>query len=182
MLGERMGVVGIIGVMVVIVGVFLMGVTSNIYRSRLSFFSVFTLLRDKGARAMLITASILSVTSNLDRLGVESSSPLLWALSVSVVMTAILALSLALFRCGTRHPHVGTLTSALIPGVANAGGLLFQMYAITILPVPYVIAFKRTSAFVTVIGGKVFFGEEIGQRLFGSGVMLVGALLILWSL
>ncbi len=182
MLGERMGAIGVVGVLAILTGVFLMGATSNADRNRFSLSSFFALLRDRGARAMLITASIWSVTSNLDRLGVESSSPLLWTLSVSVVMAAMLAVSFLVFRCGEPHSHASTLPNALIPGVANAGSLLFQMYAITFLPVPYVIALKRTSALLTVIGGKVFFGEDIGPRLLGVGVMIVGAILILWSL
>lgn len=50
---------------------------------------------------MMIAASVWSVTSNLDRLGVVRTSTLFWALSVSMVMSVVLAMLLAVFRCST---------------------------------------------------------------------------------
>lgn len=79
-------------------------------------------------------------------------------------------------------PPARISTRAFVPGVANAGSLLLQMYATTFLTVPYVIALKRTSALLTVLGSKVFFGEVIGTRLAGVAIMIVGILFILWSL
>src|SRR5512133_467897 len=48
------------------------------------------LLSHRGPRMMLAVALIFSITSNLDKLGVERSSPVFWSLAVSVMITLIL--------------------------------------------------------------------------------------------
>jgi len=46
--------------------------------------------------------------------------------------------------------------------------------------VPYVIAIKRMSIILVVLFGTLIFREnDIGRRLAGAGLMVVGALLIL---
>lgn len=56
------------------------------------------------------------------------------------------------------------------------------MYAITVVPVPFVIALKRTSVLMTVVMGGVHFKEKIGFRFVGVTIMFLGVLPIAFSL
>jgi uncharacterized membrane protein len=69
---------------------------------------------------------------------------------------------------------------ALLPiGMASAFGLIFQMTAISMALVAYVISIKRTSAVISVLFGRLFFNEKsTRERLAGAMVMVLGVALI----
>jgi uncharacterized membrane protein len=53
-----------------------------------------------------------------------------------------------------------------------------QMWALTILFAPYVIAIKRLSALFTVLASGRLLKEDVGGRLPGAALMLAGAVII----
>lgn len=172
MIGEQAPPMGIFGVLFTVIGVGLLD-ANNANRRRFNF-AIF--LRHAGARYMLLTAVIWSLTANLDKLGVRASTPLIWITALSVV----LALGAFLYWAAGRRPppSLSALRAAFIAGAALAFGSALQMWAITILFTPYVIAIKRLSAlFTVVVSGRVL-KEETGGRLLGAGVMLAGAVMI----
>ena len=57
-------------------------------------------------------------------------------------------------------------------------GNTLQMWALTILFTPYVIAIKRLSALFTVLASGHVLKEESSGRLLGAAVMLIGAVMI----
>ena len=64
-------------------------------------------------------------------------------------------------------------------GVVPAMTAVFQMTALTLTIVPYVISIKRTSSVFGTLYGFFLFGErEIKQRMAGVIIMIVGVLLI----
>lgn len=137
------------------------------------------LTSDKGVRSMFVTAALWSVTANIDKLGVRASSPLLWiaALSDFVALCALLYW-LALPRRAYRWRET---RYAALSGTANAIGNALQMYALTLLFVPYVIAIKRFSGLFTVLASSLIFRENIRDRLLGASIMLMGAVLIAFA-
>jgi uncharacterized membrane protein len=65
-------------------------------------------------------------------------------------------------------------------GVSQALMALAHFHAISMTQVSYFISVKRTSLILSVLYGALFFGERhIGQRLFGSSLMVLGVGLIL---
>jgi drug/metabolite transporter (DMT)-like permease len=139
--------------------------------------SLMTFLRDPGVRAMALTAAIYSVTANMDKLGVEASTPIVW---IAVATDAIALSSVALLLVSRPRPfRLGELRFALAAGAALAVGNATQMFALTLLFVPYVIALKRMSALLTVIVGGLALGENFRTRLLGAGIMFAGAVLVI---
>jgi drug/metabolite transporter (DMT)-like permease len=173
MVREQASPLGALGVAVIVLGAVLIGATEPGASKRAS---ALALLRDPGARAMMLTAAIWSVTANIDKLGVRASTPLLWIASI----TAFIALCAVFFCMATvRHrPALGELRFAIASGTANALGNAAQMYALTVLLTPYVIAVKRMSALFTVVLSGFALKENIRGRLLGVAVMLCGAALI----
>ena len=98
---------------------------------------------------MFVTAVIWSITSNLDKLGVRASTPLLWTATI----TTFIALCSIIFWLAMPHRPLRLRDTryAVLSGMANAVGNALLMYALTLLFVPYVIAIKRMSALFTVI-------------------------------
>jgi drug/metabolite transporter (DMT)-like permease len=172
MTGEQAPPMGMLGVLLTVVGVGLLD--ANEASGKRFNFAVFA--RDVGARYMLATAAIWSVTANLDKLGVLASTPLIWIAAVTIVIALC---AVAYWAAGRRPlPRLSSLRYAFVAGGAMSFGNTVQMWALTILFTPYVIAIKRLSALFTVLASGHVLKEETGGRLLGAAVMLAGAVMI----
>lgn len=176
MLGQRVPPMGAVGVVLVAVGSYIL----NLKDARRGWLSpIAALFREPGPKYMLFVSLIWSITANLDRIGVGASDPLLW---VAAMDAGVLLTTLPFALKGRRKGGTGYL-HPLIMGVADALGAVLQMVAITLTLVPYVIAVKRTSVVLSSALGILLFGEERWrERLAGSAVMLLGAVMILLTL
>jgi len=173
MLGERVSPLGGAGVVLSVAGAILLASSAPGARPSASLQAF---LRDEGVQSMGLTAAIWSVTANLDKLGVRASTPAIW---IAVVTSCISLASVALWLALPHRPmRLRALRWAFAAGAANALGNAAQMYALTLLFVPYVIAIKRMSALFTVIFGGLALGENIRGRLPGAVVMFAGAALV----
>ncbi|WP_442754316.1 EamA family transporter [Methylocystis sp. JAN1] len=172
MTGEQAPPMGVVGVLLTVLGVGLLD--ANRENGRRFSFAVFA--RDAGARYMIATAAIWSLTANIDKLGVKASTPLIWIAALTI---AIALCSLLYWAFGARNvPRLSALRYALLAGSAMSIGNTAQMWALTILFTPYVIAIKRLSALFTVLASSHVLKEETGGRLLGAAVMLAGAVMI----
>lgn len=172
MTGEQAPPMGMLGVLLTVLGVGLLDANrANGKRLNFAFFA-----KDAGARYMLATAAIWSITANIDKLGVKASTPLVW---IAAVTSVIALCSIAYWLTGPRvKAGFGSLRYALLAGSAMAFGNTAQMWALTVLFTPYVIAIKRLSALFTVLASAHVLKEETGGRLLGAAVMLAGAVMI----
>ena len=174
LLGERPSLAGVAGVVLVVIGTLLLhreggrqGPTA-VLRS---------LLRRPGAPSMLLVAAIWSVSANIDKLGVRASSPLTWAVAVDLFIVLGL-LPFAVYRRSGQPPL--PRMALLATGLAGGLTLALQMTAITLTQVPYVIAIKRCSTLLSVVWGRLLFGEgQLKKRLRAVLTMLAGVWLIL---
>lgn len=172
MTGEHAPPMGAVGVLLTVLGVGLLD--ANRTNGKRFNFSVFA--KDAGARSMVATAVIWSVTANLDKLGVKASTPLIWITAVTIVIAGFAVLY---WLAGNRAaPSLRSLRYAIGAGSAMAFGNTTQMWALTVLFTPYVIAIKRLSALFTVLASGHVLKEETGGRLLGAAVMLAGAVMI----
>ncbi len=172
MTGEQAPPMGVFGVLFTVLGVGLLDADQASGRR----FNFHVFARDKGARMMIGTAVIWSVTANIDKLGVRASTPLVWITAVTIVISLC---ALLYWVAGRRAaPSLFQLRYAIGAGSAMAFGNTLQMWALTILFTPYVIAIKRLSALFTVLASGHVLKEESSGRLLGAAVMLIGAMMI----
>ena len=172
MTGEHAPPMGVFGVLFTVLGVGLLDAD----RANGRRFNFHVFVRDKGARMMIGTALIWSVTANIDKLGVRASTPLVWITAVTIVISFC---ALLYWVAGRRAaPSAFDLRSAIGAGSAMAFVNTLQMWALTVLFTPYVIAIKRLSALFTVLASGRVLKEESSGRLLGAAVMLVGAVMI----
>jgi drug/metabolite transporter (DMT)-like permease len=172
MTGETAPPMGAVGVLLTVLGVGLLDAGEANGRR----FNFHLLARDKGARLMIATAVIWSVTANIDKLGLKASTPLVWIAAVTIVI----ALGSVVYWLAARRapPRLFALRHAIGAGSAMAFGGALQMWALSALFTPYVIAIKRLSALFTVLASGHVLKEETGGRLLGAAVMLAGAVMI----
>lgn len=177
MLGEVPGPLGMAGVIMIVAGSYLLNIKE---RRRGLLAPLQALLREPGPRLMLAVALIWSLTANIDKIGVQASTPLTWAIAVNAFI-ALGMLPLVLWRWQTGRSSRALPWPALLP-VGLCGGLttLCQMTAISLAMVPYVIAVKRLSILFSSLAGHLIFGEKgFRERLAGSTLMLAGVALII---
>jgi drug/metabolite transporter (DMT)-like permease len=175
-LSEHVPPIGALGVVFAVLGSAFLG-GSDPSASLHTSFIVFA--RDYGVRSMFVTAVIWSITSNLDKLGVRASTPLLWTATI----TTFIALCSIIFWLAMPHRPLRLRDTryAVLSGMANAIGNALLMYALTLLFVPYVIAIKRMSALFTVIASGIILKENNRGRIVGTVIMLVGTVFIAFA-
>ena len=176
MLGEFPNPLGLWGILLIVVGSYVLNI-AQWHKGYLVPFKM--LVKEKGPRYMLVVALLYSVGANVDKIGVRHSSPLAWAAALNTVLT--IALGLIMLRKSndvTQRIKAGWKYLVLL-GAANAFALIANMMAIELTMVPYLIAIKRLSVFMTLLFGFVIFKEKgVRERSLGALLMILGAVMI----
>lgn len=175
MVGDVPTLPGYAGVFFIFAGSYLLGI-----KDRSTMLSpLLAIIREPGARLMLVVALIWSVAANMDKIGVMSTNPFFWAACVQSFISLGLTIVLFFNRAALKGRISGNLKVLLLIGFFTGAGFVFQMSAIQIGLVPYVIAIKRTSIIMGVlIGGLYFMEKDLKTRMTAAAVMLIGVFLI----
>jgi len=171
-----------VGVVLLIIGSYVLNLGPGLSQNPLA--PLFTMARNPGSRLMLCVAFIWSITSNFDKIGVQGSSPLMWAIALfSVIATGMVPF--VFFRRASSGASVGVAPLLKewrllgLTGVFNAIAITFQMLALPMAPVAQVIAVKRMSALLSVLFGHFFFKEKgFKARLAGAAIMVSGVVIM----
>ena len=131
---------------------------------------------------MLLVALIWSVTANIDKYCVLKSSPSFY-LSLFYLIFPILYLPVVLLASPKGLLGIGrNLPGLVLLGTLGALLVIFQMLAIRMALVSYVIGIKRAGMLFSILFGFLFFGEKhLKYRLPGAALMMGGVALILLS-
>ncbi len=179
MLGEFPKPLGLIGVILIVLGTYILNIRE---RHRGHFEPFKALFREKGPKLMLAVAFIWSITSNYDKIGVRSTSPIFWVIAVNwFIALALLPIMLYNSKGGLKQIHKNLKVLAPI-GIFSTLTLVFQMTAISTALVVYVTSIKRTGSIISVIfGWRIFKEKGIKERLAGVIIMVLGAVFIAFS-
>ncbi|MHC1712234.1 MAG: EamA family transporter [Solidesulfovibrio sp.] len=170
--GEYPGPAGVCGVVLVAVGAYVLNLRERKYGIWGPVKALFT---NAGSRLMLMVAAVWSVGANLDKLGLQASSPAYWAAAIYTATGAALLAAVAVrFRHGFSLP-ANARRGLVAAGLLEAVGLYCQMHALPLTQVAYVISVKRLSIVFAVLIGAVFFREpDLVHRLPGALLMVAG--------
>ncbi|MFW5994795.1 MAG: EamA family transporter [Spirochaetia bacterium] len=178
LLGETPSLLGLSGVLVIVVGAYLLRVEAV----QESIFKPFKLLfKDAGARYMMLTALMFSLMGPLFKTGMQASSPA-FALTVSQWLTT-LWLALIYLARGTLgntirelRVHFGQLAGLSVTNFMQA---ILTFFAFQFAFVAYVSSVKRLGILFTVLFGYIAFKERGALRGALAGtVMLVGLIMV----
>ena len=174
---EVPGAQGLCGIALVVGGAYLL----NAGRIRAGALApIRAIANERGSLYMLGVALIWSVTSNLDKMGIERSSRDFWFLAVHVGYAAAFAVGLA--PSGRKaFSDLGRAPLRLLAlGLISAFTLVFQGTALLLARAPYVIATKRAGLLFSILIGCYYFREgRLTERLPGGALMAAGAALVL---
>ncbi|AOW99463.1 hypothetical protein BJP34_08340 [Moorena producens PAL-8-15-08-1] len=174
--GEYPTPLDMVGILMIVVGSY----SLNLKEKRNGYLAPFKgLLKQQSPKLMLTAAIIFSISSNVDKVGVQNSSPIFWAIAMhSFVSTGMGVIMLCKSRSKLNQIPKNLLS--LVPiGFFQAGVILCQMTALEMTFVSHVIAVKRMSALISVILGCLIFKEPgIQERATGAAIMVLGVVLI----
>lgn len=170
---------GLIGIVLIVTGSYILNIKEK-HRGYLAPFRA--LLKERGSKLMLVVAFIWSITSNFDKVGVQNSSPIFWIIAIDMFISLVIA-PIVFYKSRINVNQVSTDLITLVPiGLFGALTAIFQMKALTLTYVAYVISIKRTSAITSVFFGHLIFNERgIEERLIGALSMILGVLFIMLS-
>lgn len=180
MIGEFPNEYGIMGIVFIVAGTWLI----NYSKTNKSFFTPFkSLIYNKGSRYMLIVAFLWSITANIDKIGVQESSPVFWIFVKDASLMLLLTLVMLWKSKNPLQQIRSEIKSLIFIGFFRAGSALTQMIAIQFILVSYVIAIKRSSALFVILWGYFFLGEKenFKAKLSGIIIILLGLALIVIS-
>ncbi len=175
MLGEFPTMLGLAGIFAITAGVYILNLG---YTKQSIFAPVKALLKNKGQRYMLVAAFIWSITSNYDKIGAVASSTLFWVFSINAYCSILLT-PIVLRNCQFHDMGLKRIKPMIFAGVMHTLMSIFQIAAITMTLVAYVIAIKRMNTLISVLLARFVLKEKnTGTRVVGSVLMLFGVVLI----
>lgn len=179
LIGQFPGALGLLGIFLIVVGTY----TLNI-ESKGGLWAPFTrVVTNQGSRYMLIVAFLWSVTANIDKIGVEETSPVTWAFAKDLVILFYL-IPIMLLKSESPFTQLKSRAKPLFfIGLFRTISVLSQMFAIQFILVAYVISIKRSSALLIILYSFFFLDEKMyfKTRLTGIIIITIGLVLIALS-
>ncbi len=175
-LGEKHGKFGFIGIILVVIGAYLL----NVHTISQGFLAPFmAIVKEKGSVLMIIVAFIFSIGACLGKIAVQHSSPAFF----SVIYIFLLSLFLFIIVSFKSKQFLSKSISRPVPfvfiGMLIAIMIVTHLKAISLIEVSYMISVKRLSILIGVIYGVMFFNEtNIKERFLGATVMVSGIIMI----
>ncbi|MDT0646521.1 EamA family transporter [Zunongwangia sp. F260] len=177
LIGEFPSLLGIVGILLIVAGTYI----SNISENNKNFFAPFAMLvKEQGPRYMLLVAFIWSITANIDKIGVEETSPVFWSFSKDFVILFYLIPILAIKSKKPLSQINKRKWPLLLVGFFRSASVLTQMFAIQFILVAYVISIKRASSVFIILFAFFYMNERknFRNRLIGIVIILIGLFVI----
>ncbi len=174
-LGEQPSLPAIAGVVLISVGAYLLKADGT--ADRLA--PLRRLASDRGVQLIVLVVIIYSITATIDKIGLTASSPVFWALSTYTLSAVIMFPIMVRKTPDWREKLQTSWRPLLVLGLLGGCYIILQLTAIRLTLVANVIAIKRLSMLLAVLGGVLVFEEgSIRQRLGAAAVMVTGVILI----
>lgn len=178
-LGETIGMRGVFGILVVVLGAYLLNIETFHLGALEPLRSIF---KEKGSVYVIIVAFIYSITATLGKLAINHSSPLFFsAVYYPIVSVFLMPLVIVKYKQGVLKPGMLKKDRFLLIflGIAFALTMILHCLGISMTKAAYMITVKRFSMVFALIYGWLLFKEkQIANRFLGVAIMLIGVLII----
>ena len=175
-LGERPDKSGLIGIVLVVIGAYLL----NIHTISQGFLEPFkAITKEQGSVLMIIVAFTFSIGACIGKIAVQHSDPIFFSVIYSFLLSFFLFMVIS-FRNKQFFSKVVSRPVLFLPiGILITIMIITHVKAINLVEVAYMVSVKRLSILFGVIYGAMFFKEtNIKERLLGATVMVSGIIMI----
>ena len=175
-LGERPDKSGFVGIVLVVIGAYLLNV-HTISRGVLEPFKA--IAEEQGSVLMIIVAFTFSIAACIGKIAVQHSDPIFFSVIYSFLLSLFLFLVISFRTRQFFSKVISRPVPFLLIGVLITIMMITHVKAINLVEVAYMISVKRLSILFGVIYGVTFFKEtNIKERLLGATVMVSGIIMI----
>jgi uncharacterized membrane protein len=177
-LREQVSAMGVLGVLVILLGIYILNMKEGSLRSLLEPFRSF---EQKATKYALLTSVTVALYSIVDKVGVSHVHPMLFVYLLTI--SSMLLFTPYVFSLKTKETVWNEWRRNKKTIMANGFFVMFgyalALMALTIERVSYVTALRQLSiVFGVLLGGHVLLEKHRRIRLLGAGVIFVGAMLI----
>jgi drug/metabolite transporter (DMT)-like permease len=171
--------VGLLGVLLLVVGGYILSLGDHEVRWYLPFKRLVT---DPGSVLGLVAAACFAAASVVGRIGIQLSDPLSFAVIVAIVNPLVIFVLFSIRDTGFYRQIFTARARRRIRPLLVLGALFALMriadqIALSLTLASYAMAVKRTAGIFSVVLGRWFFNEShLVVKLVGSAVMLLGVL------
>ena len=178
-LGERLSVIGIIGVILIAIGTYAL----QIDRAKSGWLEPWlAIFKNRGSLYMLIVAICYAITATLGKLAIQHSSPFFMAIVYFGLLAIVYTPFLLITTKGKLAPLINTPSNFLKIGLAMALMAITHYSAINMIQVAYMISIKRLSLLFAILYGVFWFHEQnLRERLIGGIIIIAGATFIAFA-
>jgi len=175
-LGEKPDKSGFIGIILVVIGSYLL----NVHTISRGVFEPFkAIAKEQGSVLMIVVAFVFSIGVCFGKIAVQHSNPAFF----SVIYIFLLSLFLFIVVSFKSKHFLSKSISRPVPfvfiGMLIAIMIITHLKAISLIEVSYMVSVKRLSILFGVLYGVMFFKEtNIKERFLGATVMVSGIILI----
>jgi len=176
LLGERLSPWGILGICLIVTGSYCL----NLSHIRTGFFAPLkAIIKEPGSWMMLLVSFIYSITSVISKLGILHTNPYFFGITYFTALTILMVALAPFIQKFTARNLIRFPLKGMILGFIFGVMIFSHVLAISMVQVAYMISIKRTSLIFGVLYGAWLFQEEkIGERLFGTIIMIGGVFII----
>ena len=177
-LGEPLTLTGIVGILLVLAGVYIINLKSLHLTNLLEPLHGFS---GPAFGFALIAAIGTTAYSLSDKVAVTRVDPILYAFWLEIAITIALAPIVIQKRgLGTLATEWGCAWKKItLSGVLMRGGYLMVLIAMTLAPVGYLLALRQISVVIGALLGVALLREGYGApRLLGSAIIFIGVYII----
>ena len=178
LLGERLSLIGVCGILLVILGTF------SVQMQRITFKELarpFRDLKSTSVRAALLAGFIYSIGSIAEKTGVRHYPPLYFTyfLILSMLLLMTINLSRTKYRLAIAEELHENWRPILCSGPVVMASFLTFRYGLNLARVGYAVPVRQVSIMVGVLIGIFFLRESFGRvRLLSAALIVTGAVLI----
>lgn len=177
-LGEKLDNGGVIGILLVVFGAYLL----NLSKSKKGVFEPFmALAKHKGVQLSFLAYFLWAITPTLEKTAILHTTPQVPPFASFVGMVgSIVVFTPFVVRFSARPIRLikKNLGFFILAGALGGIGLASAFIAFSLTNLGFATAIFKLSMLFTVIFGRLFFKEDIKDRLIGSLIMLVGVYLL----
>lgn len=180
-LGERISLLQSLGMLVLIVGAYLLEMRED---SKISD-PIRIFLESRFVHMLLLGLFIGSISSLIDRTILHNNgvSVFTYLAFVNFFQGIVYIIMLSIYHdgfAGIKHGFQTAGLSVFFIAALVVASRFFQAAAVQLVYVGIVLAVKRTSSiFTALIGGEIFHEENIARKVFACLVMVLGTILII---
>jgi uncharacterized membrane protein len=175
-LGERPDRSGFIGIILVVIGAYLL----NVHTISRGLFEPFkAIAKEQGSVLMIIVAFTFSIGVCFGKIAIQHSDPIFFSIVYSFLLSFFLFLVISFRTKQFFSKAISRPVPFLLIGILITIMVITHVKAINLVEVSYMISVKRLSILFGVIYGVIFFKEtNIKERFLGATVMVLGIIMI----